>query len=1081
MLARRDFSHGQHGGDRSVIKLILHPNQPLEQAVELESRTILIGRSDENDLTIDDPSVASLHVRIEKRGEEFVVKDLSKQGILVDGAPVREAVVSVGSIITLGGVDILFKGETGVAVDEHGVLVAGAEPAPEAGALVTTPQGAGRGAYLPTETFIQPAYIGPEEALATILPALSVIFSVLGLIFVVLAWVLNVSAALGMVLLLLGCTAGISVGMLSLATIRRRGGLLRHKLMATRGVVLGFVCLVLGFAFLAWQGWQGGVGRTVRANQVSAQRVLEGICKAQYYARYGCFFDKNGNGTPEYGSLEDLESLHYSAMPDLAHELRGYTVHVLRANEDGFVCYAEPSAYGRTGRLTYSIDESGVLRGKDLRGTPFTDTDRALPQIGEGKSVRETAGEEIASDLAEMAARVHEAAAPQNDRAGLERALRIVQATREHFPLTRTVETELNKVAADVNPRIAELRAFEEYNKALALIEQGEIVRALNVLLAAETNYSTTAYVEKIRAQIALIKEKHFKELEAAAEAIYAEAQRLELGGKFTEAKQAYMKIKDQYGVTTYGQAIDERIADVEAKIREQEAATYVAKLRTLRIEKDYVEIVQIVDLLRRSYAETEEYERNYELVQLAELKARAYNEALQGVGHLNDGDFENALASFDKALEAYPDIQAIIATYLERCYLGAGMKAFERGEFRTALDLFERYRRLPPRENQLRDDYLMRAYFEVGKLDYRQGNYEAAAEKLFVCSGPYSQLPEFDYIYASVLLARKDHRRAVEYFNRYFEVTQGDPKQRFYVPSLRKRGYSQAQLAAELETEVKDLVLANAVYRPLIDAKAIRAPETEQGAEEDGATNGDEEKGDGDKDKDGTDDDGINVLPPGPGGPRTALGGVRVLAQAAGGAGAEDAGGEEEALPEPAFRRVLLLIVEVQKAEGDIEKEVRAATGDNARRQEVLVKRSTLLEALQQKQANLRIDIDRENVSKGDIIMRVGYAAGYLDKCVTDLREVNKRAGRNRELEEVMAKLDRKRQMFAAAYTNLSEAHAQDLKIQRDAYALLEYSLKEFSGWPGSRDVGRSLRDMFMVKPGTEKVAEGLDRKSVV
>ena len=35
----------------------------------VESRTILIGRSDENDLTIDDPSVASHHVRIERRGD----------------------------------------------------------------------------------------------------------------------------------------------------------------------------------------------------------------------------------------------------------------------------------------------------------------------------------------------------------------------------------------------------------------------------------------------------------------------------------------------------------------------------------------------------------------------------------------------------------------------------------------------------------------------------------------------------------------------------------------------------------------------------------------------------------------------------------------------------------------------------------------------------------------------------------------------------------------------------------------------------------------------------------------------------
>ncbi|MBN1917568.1 MAG: FHA domain-containing protein [Verrucomicrobia bacterium] len=1037
-----------------MIKLILHPNQPIEQSVELESRTILIGRSGENDLTLDDPSIASHHVRIEKRGEEFVVKDLSKQGILVDGEEVREAVISVGSVITLGEVDILFKGETAVAIDEHGAIIAEAELGPEAGALITTPQGMGRSAYLPTETFIQPAHLEPERSVASTLPLVSFI-----------------SGALGPLLLGVGWLLGIILGFVSLANIRRRGGLLKDKRMATWGINLGFTWVVLVFALLAWQGWRGGVGRTVRANQVSAQRVLEGVCKTQYYARYGCFFDKNGNGAYEFGMLEDIESLHYSAMPDVARELRGYRLHIVRANEDGFLCYAEPSAYGRTGRLTYSIDESGVLRGKDLRGVPFTGIDRELPQIGEGKSVRETAGEEIASDLVETAARVLESAVPTNDRSGFERALRIVQETREHFPLTRTVETQLTKVTVDANPRVAELRATEEYNKAQALLEEGEVVRALNVLLAAEANYSTTASIEKIRTLAALIKEQHFRELEAAASAIYTEAQRLELSGRLTEAKQAYMKIKEQFSVTTYGQAIDERIGNVEAKIREQEAAGYIAKLRALRAEKDYIEIVQIVDLLRRGYAETEEYERNYELVEIADRKARAYSEAIQGVRHLNNEDYENALASFDKAIAAYPDIQAMIAGYLERCYLSAGTKAFERAEFRTALDLFERYRRLPPRENRLPDATLMRAYYEVGKLDYRQGNYDAAAQRLFVCSGPYSQVAEFNYVYGSVLLAQKDHREAVAYFNRYFEVTKADPKQRLHVPSLRKRGYSQAQLASELETEVKTLVLANAVYRPLVNTEAIRIPETSDDGQDSGEAVEDEQ--DDAKSPQEEEEENEERRRGGAGGPRSVLGGlgapgdIRVHAQADG----ADAG----ASAEPSFRRILQLIVDIQKNSNDIDKEIRAAAGDSTRRQEALVRRSTMIEAFQQQQASIRIDIDRENTSKRDIILRIGYSADYLGRCVTDLQQVNERAGRNRQLEEVMAKLDHKRKMFAAAYTNLAEAHTQDLKTQHDAYALLESALKEFSGWPDPRDVGQSLRDMFMVRPGTEKMAEGL------
>ena len=384
-----------------------------------------------------------------------------------------------------------------------------------------------------------------------------------------------------------------------------------------------------------------------------------------------------------------------------------------------------------------------------------------------------------------------------------------------------------------MDPQVVEIRSVEEYTTALALVEQGEVVRALEVLKLAEQNYPTSSHIEKIREQIALIQQEHFKELEAAAEQTFAQAQALELGGKFTEAKQLYMKIRDQYSVTTYGKDIEEQIAKIEDKISEVEAGRYVAQLRTLTPNKDPVEIIRIVELLKRRYARTDEYERNYETIAVAEHRGRAYIEAGQAVRALREEKYESALASFDKAMAEYPDIEAQLKPYLETCYYEAGLGAFNRRDFRTALSLFTRYRRLPPKENKLHDLYLMRAYYEVGKLDYQQGNLEAAEQSLFVCSRQFEKNAEFNYIYASVLMGRADYHRAVEYFSRYFQYASADADKRYYAPCLRKRGYSQAQLAAELELEVRDLVLANAVYRPLIDEEVIRARQEAEAAKE--------------------------------------------------------------------------------------------------------------------------------------------------------------------------------------------------------------------------------------------------------
>lgn len=64
----------------------------------------LVGRHAEADIRIDDPSFADRHARLELVGEQVVLRDLgSAEGSLVNGEPVRDALLEAGDQIVFDG------------------------------------------------------------------------------------------------------------------------------------------------------------------------------------------------------------------------------------------------------------------------------------------------------------------------------------------------------------------------------------------------------------------------------------------------------------------------------------------------------------------------------------------------------------------------------------------------------------------------------------------------------------------------------------------------------------------------------------------------------------------------------------------------------------------------------------------------------------------------------------------------------------------------------------------------------------------------------------------------------------------
>ena len=88
-----------HGLAREIVELALG-----DETHHLEGRGPWgVGRSQENDIVINDPNVSRRHARISRSDNGFVVEDLgSTNGTLLDGAPIDREMIEGGDELTFG-------------------------------------------------------------------------------------------------------------------------------------------------------------------------------------------------------------------------------------------------------------------------------------------------------------------------------------------------------------------------------------------------------------------------------------------------------------------------------------------------------------------------------------------------------------------------------------------------------------------------------------------------------------------------------------------------------------------------------------------------------------------------------------------------------------------------------------------------------------------------------------------------------------------------------------------------------------------------------------------------------------------
>jgi pSer/pThr/pTyr-binding forkhead associated (FHA) protein len=91
-------------------RLALYKDGKLQAAYPLPEPGTSIGRGDDNYIGLNDPNISRQHAKIHAKDNMWVIKDLeSTNGIIVNGAQVKHAVLKNEDEISIGPFDFVFE------------------------------------------------------------------------------------------------------------------------------------------------------------------------------------------------------------------------------------------------------------------------------------------------------------------------------------------------------------------------------------------------------------------------------------------------------------------------------------------------------------------------------------------------------------------------------------------------------------------------------------------------------------------------------------------------------------------------------------------------------------------------------------------------------------------------------------------------------------------------------------------------------------------------------------------------------------------------------------------------------------
>jgi outer membrane protein assembly factor BamD (BamD/ComL family) len=462
-----------------------------------------------------------------------------------------------------------------------------------------------------------------------------------------------------------------------------------------------------------------------------------------------------------------------------------------------------------TGRNTYWIDENGLIYSDDIKGKDLQASPIKLKEQDQTKTLLETVGNELAGDLA----RVAEKAFKNSE---YTRCKRIITNIRKRFPQSPAAK-QLNTLEKNATPFIVEYKSKELYERAEALIKgkkldaaittmrnlvkqypgssiagearkklteltesrawqdmdlaekymrEKQADRALATLKGISKKYPEAILIAKLKDRMALCETQVMKMLEEEVADVLEQAHKLEAENKYEEAYILYLTIKNRYKETHAAKGIDEVLAKNRKMISEQAATRLIEEILELKPETNAPRILSLIELLGRSYSQTDSFKNNQKTLERLNHETQAYKYITAAREQLRNESYRAALANLELAIKEDPGIQVTMKEELEQCYLFLADAAYENQDYEQALDYYQHYILLQPKYSRINERKLMECHFQQAKAAFQNEKYADGEKHLLACAEQYGNDSEYNFIYGRILMNMSRWEEAVPRFS---------------------------------------------------------------------------------------------------------------------------------------------------------------------------------------------------------------------------------------------------------------------------------------------------------------------------
>jgi len=801
-----------------MARLVFNPDGADAEVVVLDVETLTVGSAEDNDVRVNADGIAPYQLRFEQRDGLVTVVDVGEvESLVVDGRTVGRFVLGHRAVVQVGDLTILFLEEAPASValarvgDGVGTELSRQQQCPHCGATrlasepncprcgMIQPRNADAAPLAPTDLYMAPMQ-SPLARGAGILPMLSFFFGLFGPVVLGIGWLL-----------------GIIFGFTSLSLIRQRGGFVRDRRYAMWGIGLGFLWIAAMGAGGFWcaqyyqeRKAQAQALAAVKLNEDQAAFLLKEIAVVEEYLKAVRAIPLDGGGSG-YASLEQLRKLPNPFIPNaqFGEHAEGYLFTVKAQGADGFTAAATPEHYGQTGRMTFAMDQTGILRGGDIGGVAPWHSQTVLRGLDMGRSVYLEARERIARELLIEARRLAEE--KQFDRSQF-----ILRELQKKYMLTDTFKN-FESVARGVEQLIVNARAEADAVKVEPLLKEGKKAEALAMLKQILAAYPTAANAGDLKAKAGALEAEFAAVRNQQAETEWARVAALDSTGQVEPALAAYRAFAANFADTAACQNRKPTLQNNIARLEEKQAATLLSALTGLNVRSNAVRAVQIIADLQGPYAATPTAQRHAALLQNLGQQARSFVLADEGMAFRQQKNYTEAADHIDQALALNPSLATTLARAAEECYLKAGEACLQTNKLIEAAAFFGKFLQLTPNPEKLEREKLKQLYLALGEVNYLNRNYTNAVSYLKKGAEFFDSQPKYYRMYGQSLLRQKMYTEAMPAYMALIGLTPNDPQARF------ERGLCglgigqgvQSNVVASLTAGNTNIVVAGAENRP--------------------------------------------------------------------------------------------------------------------------------------------------------------------------------------------------------------------------------------------------------------------------